>query len=49
MYSGTTDGGICDGWTDEITTAGTCHCKKYAGGPRCDRCIEGMLLSKAEL
>ena len=40
-YKGTVNEGICDGWTDEMTVAGTCHCKTYAGGDRCDRCIEG--------
>ena len=47
---GTVDGGICDGYTDEVeeTVAGQCHCKENVGGIRCDRCKNGYWNFKLE-
>ena len=50
--NGTTDGGVCDSYTDPDEepplVAGQCHCKEFVEVPRCDKCINGYWNFSAE-
>lgn len=47
---GSTDSGVCDSITDELTdrVAGSCHCKTNVEGRRCDACKNGFWNFTAE-